>query len=221
VVNDPTCDGSGDAACETSSSADASAADPASGPPASDGVPADGAATTIAAPGSTTATTAAPTTTEALPVIENLALGDSVMLGAAGQLAELGFVVDARESRQFTDGVDTIAALRAADRLGQRVVVHLGTNGPFDADDMRAMMAELSGVPQVVLLTNDVDRDYTADNNALVYEAVSEHPNVSLLDWDGLAPGCPGNCFYDDGLHLRPDGQRYYAALVGNVTGLG
>jgi len=72
-----------------------------------------------------------------------------------------------------------------------------------------------------VLLTNDVDRDYTADNNALIYEAVSEYPNVSLLDWDGLASGCPGNCFYDDGIHLRPDGQRYYAALVGNVTGLG
>jgi hypothetical protein len=82
------------------------------------------------------------------------------------------------------------------------------------------MMNELSGVPQVILVTNDVDRDYTVDNNALLYDAIATYPNVGLLDWHGLTSSCPGNCFYDDGIHLRPDGQAYYASLVGNVTGL-
>jgi hypothetical protein len=142
-----------------------------------------------------------------------LALGDSVMLGAAPQLAEQGFTVDAVESRAFVNGLDTILQLNAQGRLGDVVVVHLGTNGPISSGDMTQMMEALAGVPQVLLLTIDVPRDYTAGNNSLVYETVNTYPNVSLLDWAGLSTSCPGNCF-DDGFHLRPDGQVYYAALI-------
>jgi peptidoglycan/LPS O-acetylase OafA/YrhL len=221
VVADPNCDGadnadaSGDAAPDDALSGDGAAgSDPVVTDAGAAGVPTTPAATT---PGSTAATT---TTAAAPAVIENLALGDSVMLGAAGQLKELGYTVDAQESRQFSMGLETIAALNAENRLGQRVVVHLGTNGPIGASDLTAMMNELSGVPQVILVTNDVDRDYTVDNNALLYDAIATYPNVGLLDWHGLTSSCPGNCFYDDGIHLRPDGQAYYASLVGNVTGL-
>ena len=161
-----------------------------------------------------------PETTVVLEVFDSYALGDSVMLGAAVPLTDIGYTVDATESRQFTDGVETITTLRARGQLGDRVVVHLGTNGPIGSSDLTAMMDELVDVPQVVLVTNDVDRGYTTGNNALMYDAVNTYDNVELLDWQGLASSCPGNCFYDDGLHLRPDGQMYYATLIGNVTGL-
>jgi len=97
------------------------------------------------------------------------------------------------------------------------VVVHLGTNGTIDANDMTRMMEALAGVPQVLLLTIDVDREWTAGNNALVYDAVNTYPNVFLLDWAGNAPACPGDCFASDGFHLRADGQKYYAALIVGV----
>ncbi len=154
------------------------------------------------------------TTTPPPAPISQLALGDSVMLGAAPQLKELGFTVDAIESRAFVNGLDTILQLEEQDRLGDVVVVHLGTNGPIGPGDMTRMMEALADVPQVLLLTIDVPRDYTADNNALIYDTVNTYPNVSLLDWAGLAGSCPGDCFYSDGFHLRPDGQVYYAALI-------
>jgi peptidoglycan/LPS O-acetylase OafA/YrhL len=199
VINDPTCSG-------------AEVTDPppvteTTTPPEGSTDPANSAAPPVSVV-ETTTTTAPPA------AIAKLALGDSVMLGAAPQLAEQGFTVDAVESRAFVNGLDTILQLNAQGRLGDVVVVHLGTNGPISSGDMTQMMEALAGVPQVLLLTIDVPRDYTAGNNSLVYETVNTYPNVSLLDWAGLSTSCPGNCFYDDGFHLRPDGQVYYAALI-------
>jgi peptidoglycan/LPS O-acetylase OafA/YrhL len=201
VINDPDCSG-----------------DPGTGAPATDPATApidpDAATDPSGSAVATPSTVAETTTTLPPPPIDQLALGDSVMLGAASQLESLGFIVDAQESRQFSSGADTIATLKAQDRLGSVVVVHLGTNGTIDDEDMTRMMEALSDVPQVLLLTIDVDKEWTTPNNGLVYDAVNTYPNVSLLDWAGLAPGCPGDCFASDGFHLRPDGQVYYTELI-------
>jgi peptidoglycan/LPS O-acetylase OafA/YrhL len=211
VIADPDCDGVDSAAVPTA--------------PVGTAVTVETAApveTAVAGPDATAApTTAETTTTTAVPrPIARLALGDSVMLGAARQLADLGFTVDAQESRAFINGLDTVLKLRDQGRLGDIVVVHLGTNGPIRAEDMTRMMDALADVPQVLLLTIEVARDYTAANNGLVYDTVNTYDNVFLLDWQGLAPACPGECYWNDGFHLRPDGQAYYAALVGGALGL-
>lgn len=151
-------------------------------------------------------------------VIERLAVGDSVMLGAAGTLVQSGFVVDAVESRQLRDGVEVIESLQQQGRLGQIVVVHLGSNGTIDESAITKLMDSLADVSQVVLLTSDMPREWTAGNNSLIYDAANDYPNVMVLDWAGLKDACPGDCFASDGFHLRPDGQRYYAVLIDGVT---
>ena len=203
VVNDPNCDG----VAET-------AVDPVVDDTTSATVGPDPSGSVVAVAPPVAETT---TTTSAVVPIAKLALGDSVMLGAATQLAADGFTVDAVESRAFVNGLDTVQQLKAQGRLGDVVVVHLGTNGPIAAGDMTAMMEALADVPQVLLLTIDVPRDYTAGNNGLIYDTANTYPNVSLLDWAGLDDSCPGDCFYSDGFHLRPDGQDYYAALISSV----
>ncbi|HSL73963.1 MAG TPA: acyltransferase family protein [Ilumatobacteraceae bacterium] len=210
VVNDPDCDGVIDAATDGGVDpgvlADPSddAADPAATVPGGSAVPVP--------PSSIETTTTAPPAP-----IAKLALGDSVMQGAATQLAADGFTVDAIESRAFVNGLDTVLTLNDQGRLGDVVVVHLGTNGPINTGDMARMMETLAAVPQVLLLTIDVDRPWTAANNGLIYDAINTYPNVSLLDWAGLASSCPGDCFYSDGFHLRPAGQEYYATLISSV----
>ena len=57
-------------------------------------------------------------------------------------------------------------------------------------------------------------------NNAKIVALPAQFPNVSVLYWDGLANDCPGNCFYDDGIHLRQDGQDYYSALIVSQLGI-
>jgi peptidoglycan/LPS O-acetylase OafA/YrhL len=196
VVNDSNCDGVDDATLTVEQPVDSSAAiDPAG---------------SVAVPPPPVETT---TTVPLLP-IPKLALGDSVMLGAAAQLAQDGFTVDAVESRQFVNGLDTVRTLKEQGRLGDVVVVHLGTNGTIEEVDMASMMEALADVPQVLLLTIDVERDWTAGNNAIIYDTVNTYPNAALLDWAGLAAACPGDCFASDGYHLRTDGQTYYSALI-------
>ena len=206
VIEDPTCSG-------------VDATDPPVAP--ADTTPSDGATEPVGTTdpsGSAVVpppTVAETTTTTAPPgPISKLALGDSVMLGAAPQLAELGFIVDAEESRAFINGLDTVLQLNAQGRLGDVVVVHLGTNGPINEGDMTSMMEALAGVPQVLLLTVEAPVDWIDANNALIYDTVGSYPNVSLLDWAGLSVACPGECLYNDGYHLRPEGQVYYAALI-------
>ncbi|WP_040496548.1 acyltransferase family protein, partial [Ilumatobacter nonamiensis] len=180
--------------------------------PASD--PADEGAAAETPETSLAPKTTAPPTTAAAPTSAQLALGDSVMQGAAPQLNELGFTVDAIESRAWVNGLDTIEKLGAQDRLPETLVIHLGTNGPIGQANMDRMMTAVSTVPNVLLLTNDVDRDYTAGNNELIYAAAAANDNVEVLDWQGLAPACTGDCFENDGFHLKPAGRRYYAELI-------
>jgi peptidoglycan/LPS O-acetylase OafA/YrhL len=198
VVNDANCDGVDDA----------TVAQPVDAAPTATVTDPTGSAVVVP-PVETTTTTTPP----AEPIPE-LALGDSVMKGAATALADKGFVVDAVESRQFSNGADTAVALKQQGRLGDVVVVHLGTNGTIGRDDMARMMEAFADVPRVLLLTVDVDRSWTAGNNAVIYDTVNTYPNAYLLDWAGLNDSCPGDCFYNDGIHLQPDGQQYYADLI-------
>ncbi len=210
VINDPTCGVASATTVPTPTEVPSTA-----GPdPTAATVP----GSAVAPPPSTAETT---TTTGPPAAVSKLALGDSVMLGAATKLAESGFVVDAIESRAFVNGLDTILTLRDQGRLGDVVVVHLGTNGRIREGDLTQMMEALAGVPQVLLLTIDVPRDYTAGNNALLYDAANTFPNVQLLDWAGLNDNCPGECLYADGIHLKPDGQAYYTQLINDQLAAG
>jgi peptidoglycan/LPS O-acetylase OafA/YrhL len=202
VVNNPTC-------------SDAEPTDPADPGVVTGGSTAPGESTDPSGSAAPPAVVETTTTTTAPPVpIAQLALGDSVMLGAAGELTTRGYTVDAVESRQFSDGRAIVEQLRSDGRLGDVVVVHLGTNGDIDPDDLTAMMDALAEVPRVLLLTIDVDRSWTEGNNALIFDAASTYPNASVLYWADLAASCPGDCFQSDGFHLRPDGQTYYAELI-------
>jgi peptidoglycan/LPS O-acetylase OafA/YrhL len=162
----------------------------------------------VPVPGSTEPPPPAP------PPVAKLALGDSVMLGAAGPLTDLGFAVDAEESRAWVRGIDIVETLGQEDRLPDVLVLHLGTNGPISQARMDRMMAGLTEVPTVLLLTNSVDRDYTQENNRLIFGAAEANANVKLLDWNGFTSQCIGDCFESDGFHLKPDGRAFYAQLI-------
>ena len=168
-------------------------------------------------------TTVPPTTEAPLPAADRLAVGDSVMLGAARQLEELGFVVDAQESRAWINGLDFVQRLGAQDRLPQVLVIHLGTNSRIGQEGMDDMMAAVADVPQVLLVTNDIPTfpDVQAENNSLMIAAEAAYENVKVLYWgDGNAANCPGDCFASDGIHLKTAGREYYATLIDTVLEL-
>jgi peptidoglycan/LPS O-acetylase OafA/YrhL len=154
------------------------------------------------------------------PAIRLVGFGDSVMLGSADRLAGRGFVVDAVQSRQFSKALPELQAIRDNGFLGSAVVVHLGTNGSFPQASMDQMMAILADVPIVVFVTGKADRGWIAGNNEKIRALPAAYSNVTVLDWEAIGPQCPGDCFYDDQIHLNGSGQTYYADLIARLLGL-
>jgi hypothetical protein len=180
-------------------------------------------ASSVAGPTSTTtSTTSTTTTTTTLPSgpINYLAIGDSVMLGAAGVLTDRGYTVNAEVSRQMKDMVPVMQQLGEAGVFDQVVVIHLGTNGPFEKETLDAFLAPLSSVPNVIILNVFANRSYTAHNNQLLADRDVDGDNIIVIDWYSLAPKCPGSCFAADGIHLNALGMEYYADMIGDVTGV-
>src|SRR5690606_22305635 len=85
------------------------------------------------------------------------AIGDSVMAGAGTavyeQLAHNVFV-DAKVNRQASEGIAILTAWRDQGVLGEVVLVHLGNNGTFSAEQFDQMMEVLAGVPKVGIINN-------------------------------------------------------------------
>jgi peptidoglycan/LPS O-acetylase OafA/YrhL len=196
----------------------------------------DSASTTTAAP--TTSTTAAPadpalalpppppppepttTTTEAprptIPAGRTVtAVGDSVMLGAMRALQQLGpnVTVDAAVNRQVQVGIEVLTYYRDQGLLGDTVVLHLGNNGTFTAEQFDQIMTTLEGHHVVFLTVRVPGRRWEEPNNSVIVEGVSRYGNASLLDWNGLSAADPG-MFYDDHIHLRPHGALFYSTLI-------
>ena len=167
--------------------------------------------------------TTVPPTVETFPAIERLAVGDSVMQGAAGELEKLGFTVDAIESRAFVNGLDYVQKFAERGPLPETMVIHLGTNSQISQDEMDKMMVAVADVDRVVFVTNVIPNfpDVATANNALIVKTADQYPNVTYLAWaEGLSAACVGDCFYSDGIHLKPAGQAYYAQLIADLLGL-
>ena len=135
-----------------------------------------------------------------------LALGDSVMKGAEGQipLALEGreVTVDAEVNRSTNQGAEVVAQ-RGAD--WDVAVVMLGHNdggspGVFQPA-ARRILDQLRDVPRVVWLSIHEVRDYYPGVNRFVADLQAEYPNLRVADWHAVAAANPGSVA-GDGLHL-------------------
>jgi hypothetical protein len=144
------------------------------------------------------------------------AVGDSVMAGAGTavyqQLAQ-NVYVDAMVNRQADQGIAILRAWRDMGALGEVVLVHLGNNGTFTAPQFDEMMAVLEGVPRVGIINNKVPRSWEEPNNIVFSDGAARYPNAVFIDWRTHSIDRP-EWFYDDGIHLRPEGAQAYAALI-------
>jgi hypothetical protein len=155
-----------------------------------------------------------------------LGIGDSVMVGAAPYLVGLpgwSVTVDATVSRQFGypysgTGVQAVHAHADDGTLGNRVVIHLGTNGLIRQDDFDEVMAVLANVPRVVFVTVRIPAypDIEAANNELLFANAARYPNMVVADWCALAAANPAWFEHDpQAVHPTPEGQQAYANLIG------
>jgi peptidoglycan/LPS O-acetylase OafA/YrhL len=177
----------------------------------------DPAPTTVAAPVIVGGVTQ--TTTLDGRLIDVLAIGDSVMLGAARELSSRGATVDAMKSRSVRQALEIVNYLKSVRRLGSIVVIHLGTNSTTATETLDEIMTSLSDTPLVLFLTVHVPSEPRQSiNNRLINALPQRYANVKVLDWYAIAEQYP-EYLYGDDTHLRPAGARFYADIIMQAVG--
>jgi hypothetical protein len=146
-----------------------------------------------------------------------LAIGDSVMLGAIGQLQAAGFEVDVRGCRQMGEGVALLAGRRRAGSLPRVVVVALGTNWTVTTAQIRSGLRIVGPTRVLGLVTPPEVGGVASSDQAVIRAAGRRWPNrVKVLDWIAYSAGRDWTW---DGMHLKPEGAAAYARFLSSAFG--
>ena len=150
------------------------------------------------------------------------AIGDSVMLGVAGQLMEKidGSKVDAEVSRQASGVLDRVQKLSKKGLLAPTVVIHTGTNGIVTEDQLREMLDILSDRERVVVVNTNVPRPWMEPNNEMIAQVVPDYPNAVIADWYAVSADNP-EYFVSDGTHPQwPSGIKAFVREIMRAVGM-
>ncbi len=143
-------------------------------------------------------------------------IGDSVMLSASEELTLLMpmAVVDAKESRQMTDAVEIVNAMKENNTLGTTVVIALGTNGFFWEEDGQALIDAI-GPQRNIFMVNVYGEhlEWQYRTNGTIRSLVRKNDNVQMISWVKVVRANQG-WLYEDGIHVEKEGQQAYAQMI-------
>lgn len=143
-------------------------------------------------------------------------IGDSVFLGAAPafQKKYKNAVIDAKISRQVRHGVDVAKKLKKKGKLGDTVIISLGTNGNFNSATGQELIDYL-GKDRTIYWINAYGKKLPVQRevNRTIEKLAEENDNVYLISWAKEGKKHP-NWFYQDGIHLNSTGQDGFARFV-------
>ena len=145
-----------------------------------------------------------------------LVIGDSVSLGAESCLSGRGYRVDSEVGRQFSTGLDLLR-VHAADGLPRTLVIHLGTNGPFDSSGFASAMQLADDVERVVWVTialPPASRYSFVDSlNDMIRSQAAGYDNVRVADFASAAARHP-EWLAGDGIHIAGAGCDGFTQVV-------
>ncbi|HLI50365.1 MAG TPA: hypothetical protein VKU87_01135 [Thermomicrobiaceae bacterium] len=138
------------------------------------------------------------------------------MLGAKTDLVQTIpnlITVDAVQGLQVDTAIGILEKNSQAGLLGKIVVIDLGNNGTFTSSEFDTIMQIVGPTRHAYFLTLKVPRDWETSNNDVIESGVRRYPNASLIDWRSASINHP-EYFWDDGIHLRPEGATVYTNLI-------
>lgn len=167
------------------------------------------------APPSATPTAAASPPAE-VPVT---AIGDSIMVDVGPFLREKlpGATIDGLVSRQMSQLPGVVARVRTENRLAPRLVIELGTNGPFDEARLVALLRSLGPMDRIVLVNTRVPREWQSSVNQSLARVADQVPQTTVADWYSTSAGMP-QYFWSDGVHPDPEGSNVMAGLIARAV---
>jgi peptidoglycan/LPS O-acetylase OafA/YrhL len=148
-----------------------------------------------------------------------VALGDSVMIGAADNLARRlgpGLSISAEVGRQANEFVAIVQRLRREGHSPEAMVIQMGNNGPLYGEDMAAIQKATAGVGHLFLINDHAPVSWIGESNTAIAEAGRDWPHTTVIDWKAVADAHP-DLLWDD-IHLTPAGAGVYARLVSKAV---
>lgn len=146
-----------------------------------------------------------------------LAIGDSVMVAARNALlAEggSGTRVDAQIGRQNDATLTVLERYRDDGTLAltERLIVHIGTNGPLTQAQFDRLVRITAEVPDVVVVNVRVPKSWESQSNRVIADNLWAAERFRLANWyeTSKQAGVLGS----DGVHPTPSGARVYARLA-------
>ena len=144
-----------------------------------------------------------------------VALGDSVMIGAASNLAARlgpGFSMNAKVGRQANEFVEIVQQLRREGHHPNAMIIQMGNNGPLYSEDMEAIQKATADVGQLFFINDHAPVSWVEETNHALAEAAADWPHTTLIDWRSVAE--ENEDLLWDGIHLKPAAAGLYARLV-------
>jgi hypothetical protein len=139
-----------------------------------------------------------------------LEIGDSTSILGAPPLGRLGIEADAKGCRQFSQGLQILAARKRSKKLPHVVVVALGANGPIQDSQIKRAL-RIVGPGRVLAL---VTPPRSGSSAAAMRRAARRQPNrILLVDWASYSSR-HGGMFSGDGLHPSYHGASVFAKLI-------
>lgn len=143
-------------------------------------------------------------------------IGDSVFLGASPSFQELhkDAVIDAKISRQVWQAADVAKKLNKKGKLGDTVIISLGTNSKFNPATGQELLDYL-GADRTIYWINAYGKnlEIQSEVNDTISKLAKKNDNVHVIAWDKEGKKHP-DWFYQDGVHLNEKGQSGFAEFV-------
>jgi len=145
-------------------------------------------------------------------------IGDSIMQGAAPMIEDMlgqNIFIDAARKRHMEDVPALIETLAADGHLGSIVIIHLGSNRPFEASIFDQVMESLLAYQLKRIIFINVHRPIGWEQyvNKQFVEGVARWPQAELIDWDAIAH-TQQNWFIEDQTHLSYEGSEAYLTAI-------
>ena len=147
-------------------------------------------------------------------------IGDSIMNGNRSIILEQlpDAYIDAKGSRDVCGGFEAAKKLEWEGKLGNVVIVELGTNGPLlnlepYASGTQNLLDLLGTERQIFWVTVYCSySQWMAMNNKYIWELSLARKNITVIDWYALAVEHPE--WFPDGVHPNLEGARNFAKLL-------
>lgn len=143
-------------------------------------------------------------------------IGDSLMVGATQNIKASipGVYIDAKVGRQQSAGYNIVSDMKVSGNLGDKVVIELGTNGPFSESDGQKLIDNIGSDKKIYWVnTYGPSLSWYAESNAVIAKLCNSNSNVTLIDWCSVGSSNQ-SLFGSDGIHLTDDGYKKFAKLI-------